>query len=207
MSNCNDTCDTSACQCEADSCCCQNGTTSTASGTSTDATSTSGKTTVTLRFKREALLYDIAQMGYVEGDVQESENPHTPHQTQDIVQDGNVDRVTRVLSLAWSVCQELLRPYTKEETAEDIDLSDDLEEPEEYVIKMSVPSGFSKTTAYMLRNLVHEYLVCRALGEWLSVTKPAAADAWYAKAAAAMNDIEDSLSGIEKVTERPLSPW
>ena len=70
---------------------------------------------VTLTFKRAELLYDASNYSFVEADIMPQDEEHTKHQVFDIAQDGNVDRVTRVLNLAHSECVELLFPYAKED--------------------------------------------------------------------------------------------
>ena len=73
---------------------------------------------VTLVFKREELLYDAENYSFVEGDIMQAEDEHARHQVFDIGQDGNVDRVTRILNLVHSECVEMLFPYTKEEISD-----------------------------------------------------------------------------------------
>ena len=68
------------------------------------------KRKVTLLFDREALFYDIANVAYVEGDVMQTENVHDKHQVIDIAEDGNVDRVTRLLDVAHATCVDFLYP-------------------------------------------------------------------------------------------------
>lgn len=68
-----------------------------------------------LSFRRPELLYDIANCSYIEGDTMATEDEHAKHLVFDVVQDGNSDRVSRVLNLAHTECVELLYPYTKEE--------------------------------------------------------------------------------------------
>lgn len=62
---------------------------------------------VTLVFKREELLYDAENYSFVEGDIMQAEDEHARHQVFDIGQDGNVDRVTRILNLVHSECVEI----------------------------------------------------------------------------------------------------
>ena len=62
------------------------------------------KKSVRLTFKREELLYDIRNNAYVEGDVMQVNDAHDRHQVQDIGEEGNIDRVTRVLDLAHAEC-------------------------------------------------------------------------------------------------------
>lgn len=71
--------------------------------------------TVKLLFKRSELLYDIKNYAYVEGDVMQVNTEHDRHQVQDIGETGNIDRVTKVLDLAYAESVEALFPYTKQD--------------------------------------------------------------------------------------------
>lgn len=70
---------------------------------------------VSLEFSRKALIYDISNCAYVEGDVMPADDEHSKHQVFDIAEDGNIDRVTRILDLAHAECVEMMYPYTKVE--------------------------------------------------------------------------------------------
>jgi len=163
--------------------------------------------TVTLTFKRSELLYDIQNNAFVEGDIMTPANEHLQHQTQDVVEDGNVDRVSRVLCLAHAECVELLYPYTKE-AVDDTETRNDIKDaPENYVITLTVPETFSKSTCNILVGYIHEYLVCRALADWLSITKPEAADQWQIKANEAKDVILSAKSIRTKRVRRGMSPF
>ena len=131
-----------------------------------------GKTLVTLLFKREELLYDIENYSYVEGDVMQTNAEHERHQVTDVGQDGNIDRVTRVLYLAHAECVNMLYPYTKQPVDIKEGRDNTLTEMQEYEIRMVVPGEMSKTTITLLERLIHEYMVYRVLSDWMSITKP-----------------------------------
>lgn len=169
----------------------------------------SDKRTATLVFKREQLLYDIKNLGFVEGDIMADDRQDAKHQTQDIVENGNVDRVIRLLNLGMSEVVEALYAYTKHELPEDktMALDDTLEEPTTYTVHLSVPSSFSGTTLRLLRDLIHEYLVCKVMGDWLSITKPEVATNWLAKADAALERAKNSLGKRTGKVRRPMKPF
>ncbi len=147
-----------------------------------------GKTIAVLGFRREELLYDIRNIAYIEGHVMPPEGEHSRHMVLDVGEEGNVDRVTRVLSMAIAQCREMLYPFTKR----DMDmkyLDDKFKEQPVYGIVMNVPEDFSQTTLNLLEKMIHEYLVYRAVSDWLSMTKPDKAEAWLLKA----KMIEDEL--------------
>ena len=162
---------------------------------------------VTLTFKRSELLYDIRNYAYVEGDIMDTQNEHAQHQTFDVAEDGNIDRVSRVLGLAHSECVEFLYPYTKVEVDETEERDDILDAPDEYVIEMKVPETFAKSTCNILERYIHEYLICRALADWFSITKPESAANWRAKAQEAYEGIMTSKTLRTKRTRRGMSPF
>lgn len=161
------------------------------------------KKVITLHFKRDELLYDIKNVAYVIGDTTKTEREHDKHQIIDIGEDGNVDRVTRILDLGIAHCAEVLYPYSKipvVETARSAPQSamgaeyematdDVLEETPEYTISLLVPDDFSETTITYLERLIHELLVCWVLWDWLGVAN-ADSQKWGDK----MKGIEDMLT-------------
>lgn len=161
-----------------------------------------------LVFKRSQLLYDVRNMGFVEGDIMSDEQQDAKHQTQDIGEAGNVDRVTRVLNLAMSEVVEALYPYTKHDIPDGAEpLTDVLEEPDEYTIRLSLPGDFSATTYRLLRDLIHEWLVCRVLGDWLSITKPDAAANWLAKGEDMLAKVKKAIASRKGKIRRPMKPF
>lgn len=138
---------------------------------------------VTLVFKRDALLYDIENSAFVVGDVMQAPTEHERHQVIDIGQDGNVDRVTRILDLAHAECVESLYPYTKVPCELQEKRDNTFAESLEYRIQMLVPPDFSQSTVDLLSRLIHEYMVCRVLADWMSITNPESKVNWEDKIA------------------------
>lgn len=159
-----------------------------------------------LVFKRDQLLYDIKNYAYIEGSIMDTESSHHRHVVQDVGEEGNADRVTRVLNLTVSKCRELLYPYTKSDISR-TELDDKLREPPVYGIVMSLPRDFSQTTLYLLENLIHEYLVSKAVADWLCITNPAKAQVWEAKAEDAESEIRMNLHARVARTRRRPHPF
>lgn len=186
--------------------------------------------TVRLIFKREELLYDIKNYAYVEGDVMQVNLEHDRHQVFDIGEDGNIDRVTRMLDLSHAECVEALFPYTKEqveqktemnnaptatymeiqEQGEDV-LTDDQtlenEKPKDYEISLLVPDEYSKTTAKLLVRYIHEYMVCRVLADWMSITNPSSANKWKEKEHEMLEGMKEAVhfrTGRVRRTQTPF---
>jgi hypothetical protein len=163
---------------------------------------------VVLTFKRAELIYDVSNYSFVEADILPEGEECRRHQMSDIAQDGNVDRVTRVLNMAHAECVEMLYPYTKEEIPDEQEVLDDvLEEPETYEIKLTLPESFSLTTLRMLGPLIHEYLVCRVLADWMSITNPESEAVWEKKFTTLRNKIQTGLVSRTEKIKRRLKPF
>lgn len=151
-----------------------------------------GTVEAVLSFKRDQLLYDIRNCAYVEGHVMDGDGLHQRHMVQDVGEDGNVDRVTRVLDLSVAKCREMLYPYIKHEIDRP-ELDNGLRETPVYGMVLTLPGDFSQTTLDLLERLIHEYLVCRSLADWMSMANPAKAEVWAVKAAEAETGIRSAL--------------
>lgn len=176
----------------------------------TNYTNTSSKEeqtrAVRLKFLRSELLYDIKNYAYIEGDVLGENAGHAGHVVADVGEDGNIDRVSRMLSFAFSAVTELLYPWTKQESSDE-EIDDRLSEPDEYALDMDVPQGVSRTTITYISRLIHELLVYRVLADWLGITNPQAADKWAEKAAMAEVEINRAKTAHKGVFTRNLHPW
>ena len=163
---------------------------------------------VTLTFKRTELLYDAENYSFVEGDIMKADDEHARHQVFDIAAKGNIDRVTRVLNLAHAECVEMLFPYSKEEIPEGQEaMTDVMTAPEEYHIVLNLPDGFSLTTLKLLTHLVHEYLVCRVLADWMSITNPGSQENWEEKFKSLKTKIQTSIVSRTGKVRRKLKPF
>ena len=192
-----------------------------------------------MTFKREELLYDIRNNAYVEGDVMQAKTEHDRHQVQDIGEDGNIDRVTRVLDLAHAECEEALFPYTKENVEQESEMDDTptyieptadaedtmagteetLAEEEftddtqvvkptgDYVIRLLVPDEYSKTTVRLIVRYIHEYMVCRVLSDWMSITNPPAAANWKEKQDEALEGMKEAVNFRTGRVRRTQTPF
>lgn len=172
-----------------------------------DGADTTATKSVTLVFHREQLLYDIRNLAYVEGHVLGEENQHAQHTLVEIGEEGNVDRVSRILGLVHAAAVEMLYPYTKLPTGEEEVICDHLWEPDDYVIEMRVPATMSATTLHLLNRLIHEFMTCRVLYDWLGITHPEAARHWLEKAMEAeeqVNSIKHTRTGAIR---RSLHPF
>lgn len=162
----------------------------------------------TLTFKRKELIYDAENYSFVEGDIMKADDEHARHQVFDIAAEGNIDRVTRVLNLAHAECVEMLFPYTKSEIPDTQTALDDvLTAPEAYDIVLNLPMGFSMTTVQLLKHLIHEYLVCRVLADWMSITNPGSQGNWEEKFTSLKTKIQTAVMSRTGIVRRKLKPF
>lgn len=165
---------------------------------------------VMLTFSYEQLIYDISNMAYVEGDITPTDDEHARHQIIDISQEGNIDRVKRVLDLGIAECTEMLYPYSKVEIDEE-EFRDDVPlEQDDYYIDMVVPKTIAKNTLDLLEQYIHEYLVCRVLADWMSITNLSnlhSAANWQAKLDDAKSKIHTMMVSRIRRVRRTLNPF
>ena len=162
---------------------------------------------VELTFTRQNLLYDIENYAFVEGDVMRTDNEHAKHQVFDIAQDGNIDRVNRILDLAHAECVEMMYPYTKEPCDSEEVQDNSLSVKELYQISMLVPDDFSKSTVSLITKLVHEYMVCRVLADWMSITNPSSQSNWQSKLDSIEEQIRNHLNARCGRVRRAQTPF
>jgi hypothetical protein len=172
-----------------------------------DAKDSKATRKVTLEFLREELIYDIKNYAYIEGHVWGDENQHAQHTLVEIGEEGNVDRVNRILAAVYAAAVEMLYPYTKEEPEESEVINDRLWTPDKYPIEMSVPVTMSRTTLHLLSRLIHEFMVARVIHDWLSITHPDAAKNWLDKAMEAVDEINVIKNSRTGVLTRPAHPF
>jgi len=156
---------------------------------------------------RDELLYDCKNYAYIEGDVKKVQDEHERHQVIDIGEEGNVDRVTRVLNLSFAQCVELCYPYSKETVDEETVGDDVLTEPVAYVMKLLVPDDFSKTTVELLKHLIHELMIYKVMADWMSITNPESTAAWKEKAEAIEQEIRTNLNSRVGRVRRTQTPF
>lgn len=125
--------------------------------------------TLTIEFNRSSLLDDIKNIGYIEGDSMSTEDDHDRHLMMDIGEDGNVDRVTRTMDLAFNECVNSLYPYAKSLIADGEVITDDFVETEKYSVVLTIPEEFSRSTALMVKEYIHDYIVSMAIRDWIEI--------------------------------------
>lgn len=159
---------------------------------------------------RDELLYDIANISFVEGDIMDGQNVHSQHQTMDVIEHGNRDRIMRVVEKVFAATVEMLHPFT-ERVITIYDAYDDIEnrplDKDQFTMDLDLPSRFARSTLNLVAKLIHEYIVCSSVAEWLSITKPDAYERWEMKAQKARSEIKAALTARIGAIRRRQSPF
>lgn len=165
-----------------------------------------------MRIRKKALLYDIANLAYVIADTGEDSN-HILHKVRDICEEGNIDRVSRVLGLAYTHVLSVLSPIIENH---DRDLDKDYSViPHNYEIKFKTEREFhfrlTPEKKLKIKECVHEFMVCMVLADWLGIVLPAAADVWKFRMQEAESQISSLCSGVTagegRFLRRKLNPF
>lgn len=162
----------------------------------------------TIKYKVSEIIYDVNNLAWIEGDIMSDEEGHKKHQLVDITQKGNIDRVKRVLDMAFAEIVEKLYPHTKAEIKEDDLFLDNIpEEVDSYFLELHLPSNYSITTLNLLKNYIHEYLVTRVLQDWLLIIYPDKASTYDAKLEFVNNKIKNTIMSRMMPVRLKLKPF
>ena len=164
--------------------------------------------TAKLTLYKSDLLHDIAEIAYVSGDVMGGENINSKQQLQDITQKGNVNRINRVLDMAWSKCLKVLYPYVKESLTENVEYDNSYDDDStKYEVTLKLSENISVTTVQELTLLVNEYMTAKALQDWMSIVDRERMIVWQEKAESSIDEIRKSLQGRIKPIRRKMTPF
>lgn len=151
---------------------------------------TDKKYLVLLEFKRKALLYDLANLGYIITDSTIKKTPEERHNIADITEDGNVDRVTRMMDLAHAKVMDILAKFVEHKLDTDTYGHDVLMDVDSYFVMLNIPSYVPGSAIGVLRTYIHEYIISFVMEDWLMLNGEDAS-MWTAKKA-------DLTAGIQK---------
>ena len=151
----------------------------------------------TVKIKRNELLHEISNLAYVIADVCEGkESPHTLHQTFDICEAGNIDRVDSLITLAAAEAGAVMVPVARLHIAAGN-------------VTLSFPN-LPKAREMELAQLTREYLVASVMHGYLSVTLPTSAPPWKIRRQeifASLQSAAAKAAGCRASLTRRLSPF
>ncbi len=142
-------------------------------------------------FPRKSLHLAIAEIAYIAADVASEDGAdHRLHQTFDICEGENIHRVNNLIDLAFSEVAGSLAAVAQPIAAID---------PTLHITDKRLHSA----AILRIQETAREYIICRVLHGWLSVTLPAAAPTWRQRADLLLSDLNSSppLSvGIRRIS-------
>ena len=156
---------------------------------------------------RDELLHDCRKLGWLVHDVSEGDSELSRQNAADVGERSYVDRATRVMDLAFSKCVSLCHPWTKRVARCGTEKDDIYEERPFYRMLMRLPEEISETTLDYLEKLVHEYIVCRVMWDWLSIVQPDQSEGWLARSADAVSELQSILSSRTGRVRRKTRPF
>lgn len=165
-----------------------------------------------MTLNKKALIYDMENMAFTIADTGEHSR-HTLHRVRDICQDGNIDRVARVLGLAYANLLTVLLPLLAPPRIK-VD-KDQSNIPHNYNFRFrsdhSLKFLLTKERKLKIKETAHEYMVSMVLADWLDITLPEAADVWKYRASSAFSSLQELVVALMASAnccfKRSLSPF
>lgn len=170
-----------------------------------------------VELQKNELVFDIKNTAYIfadsytkpDMDIKQLKNAF------DIGEDGNRDKLARILDSAVEDCREMLFRFTKLEMGGSSFESDEWEEcigsatneEESYYLAMMMPDGFSHTSVHTIAVYIHDYIVNEVLYEWMMLVLPEAADRFWSIAEEKKQKIKDAANRSAKRSRIRLHPF
>ena len=137
-----------------------------------------------MELQKKELVFDIANTAYVFADALSVDDLHIKHNIIDVAQDGNRDKLARILDEAVEDCRETLFDLGKGYV--DVGWYDSNEwencvgsptnEEESYYLQMFAPRSFSPNSLHTLTVYAHNFIVYKTMADWLTIVYPNGAE-------------------------------
>ena len=159
----------------------------------------------TIDIKSDEVLQDVRSAAWLEAELHPELDRHRRHEMADICENGNIERIWRVLGTATAeirvALHKLLAPQGTVATV------NDLECPDCWHFPLLTP--LPKSSAIYIKEKIHEYLVAAVMADRTAVIIPAAADVWQERAdnaLAALREMAATSHTPLKPVRRPMWP-
>lgn len=166
-----------------------------------------------MKIKKSALIYDISNLAYAIADTGEHDR-HTLHRVRDICEDGNIDRVSRVLGVAYSNLLTLLLPVLR---APAIDIRRDYTAiVHDYEFCFRNEAAFRKNLPdeikLKIKENAREYMVAMVMADWMALMMPEMAEIWKFRMEQSFKTLKETVAGVMSSVcsasfRRALSPF
>ncbi|MBR1792084.1 MAG: hypothetical protein IJ764_00380 [Bacteroidales bacterium] len=163
--------------------------------------------TAIITLKRSELIYDIQNRamlvarGFDSGDNFKDISLMQPGDDEN-----DLDMLARSLNTAFDDIAEALFAFCKTSAEDGTERDDSISLPESYILQLTIPDDYSDTSVRRLVNIMHEYMVCLALADWLTATYPAAAEQWIVRKDQAINNLRRTVQKRIRRVRRTMSP-
>lgn len=155
-----------------------------------------------ITIKKESVLHDVANLAFVIADIHGNADAHAVHQTFDIVEEGNIDRVARIMGLAFSEIETVMSPVMSPRRLPSR-LKDRSAVARDYSLTLRDDlCGEMAVEAVAIHRIMQEFMVCKVLADWLSVTLPSLSGIWKEKAQLCLTALREAVGRITPSTNR-----
>lgn len=165
-----------------------------------------------MKLKKKALLYDISNLAFLIADTHKEEDVAL-HRVRDICEDGNIDRVSRMLGLAYANVCDILNDVLEHP---DIDINRDFTStPHDYEFMFKdielLRYRLTQEKKLKIKETIREYMISMVMSDWLEMTYPLAADIWKFRIAEAMEKLKETVVNLTSsgalTIRRRISPF
>lgn len=172
---------------------------------------------VMIELVKDELVHDIKNTAFAFADSLNTADadPHALHNIFDVGEDGNRDKLARILDSAVEDCREMLFRFCKMEMTDGGFDSNEWEEcigspandEESYYLALRMPKGFNKTTIHTMTVYIHDYIVYQCLYEWLMIVYSEGADRFWSLAEEKKQKIKDATNRTAGRSRIKLHPF
>ena len=130
---------------------------------------------VMIELQKKELVFDIKNTAAVYADSISSSvaDSHSIHNIYDVGEDGNRDKLARILDSAVEDCNEMLFRYTKMKMlGGGFDSNELISGDTNITINLSLPSNYPLALKDALTSSIHDYIINTALMDWFIITNP-----------------------------------
>jgi len=170
-----------------------------------------------VELQKEELVFDIKNTAYIFADsyIGSDISEKQLKNAFDIGEEGNRDKLARILDSAVEDCREMLFRFTKMEMMGGGFESDEWEEcigsptndEDAYYLAMVIPDGFARTSLHAIAVYLHDYIVNECMYEWMMLILPEAADRFWAIAEEKKKKLKEASNRTTRKTRIVLHPF
>lgn len=159
---------------------------------------------LTVKLYVSELLYDVKNKTYVTGRSRSTgSNPEEVANMQANDDDESLNQLLRSFGSSFAMLKSRLGEYVDESgtSSDNIQLTDETE----LTLSLSMPSNYNEGTREAISASMHQYIVDRAVGEWLTMTDKADAKDYFDFAASDLANLRDAINKRVRPVRRSIT--